>query len=248
MTGDGKIIDIKTMKEIENIPRHVAIIPDGNRRWAKGCGLLPWEGHEEGAKNTEKIIEEARDMGIAELSFWGSSLENLVKRPAREKIELVRVYERHFQSLLDSEEIFRNRVRVRCIGRWKGRFPASLEALLVRIEEETKHHDASALNFFLAYSGKDDMVQAFQKVSELNLPIQEVNESSVKSALMTRDLPPVDFLIRTGGGAHLSSGFLMWDIADAELYFSQQWYPDFGKEDFRKAIIEYSNRERRFGK
>lgn len=246
--GNDLIIDIKSMEVIQNIPRHVAIIPDGNRRWAKERGLPPWQGHEEGAKNTEAIIEEARNIGITELSFWGSSMENLVKRPAREKLELFRIYENHFRSLLDAEEIFRHRVKVRCIGRWKGRFPASLEALLMKIEEETKHHDASALNFFLAYSGKDDMVQAFQKASELNLPTQEVNEAWIKSALMTSELPAVDFLIRTGGGAHLSSGFLMWDIADAQLFFSEKWYPDFGKESFRKAIVEYSKRERRFGK
>ncbi len=246
--GNDLIIDIKSMEVIQNIPRHVAIIPDGNRRWAKERGHSPWQGHEEGAKNTEAIIEEARNIGITELSFWGSSMENLVKRPAREKLELFRIYENHFRSLLDAEEIFRHRVKVRCIGRWKGRFPASLEALLMKIEEETKHHDASALNFFLAYSGKDDMVQAFQKASELNLPTQEVNEAWIKSALMTSELPAVDFLIRTGGGAHLSSGFLMWDIADAQLFFSEKWYPDFGKESFRKAIVEYSKRERRFGK
>lgn len=246
--GSDLIIDIKSMEVIQNIPRHVAIIPDGNRRWAKERGHSPWQGHEEGAKNTEAIIEEARNIGITELSFWGSSMENLVKRPAREKLELFRIYESHFRSLLDAEEIFRHRVKVRCIGRWKGRFPASLEALLMKIEEETKHHDASALNFFLAYSGKDDMVQAFQKASELNLPTQEVNEAWIKSALMTSELPAVDFLIRTGGGAHLSSGFLMWDIADAQLFFSEKWYPDFGKESFRKAIVEYSKRERRFGK
>lgn len=231
-----------------NIPNHVAIIPDGNRRWAKGRGLAPWEGHEAGAKNTETIVRTARELGIRELSFWGSSIENLTKRPAREKMELLSVYERHFRTLLDGEEIFRDRVRIRCIGRWKERFPDRLRELLIDAEERTKDHDSYSLNFFLAYSGKDDMLQAFRNVLSDPVAPERMTEERVKAALMTRDIPPVDLLIRTGGDAHLSAGFLMWDTADAQLLFSDLWYPDFGEEPFREAISDYGRRERRYGK
>lgn len=236
------------MDETMNIPRHVAIIPDGNRRWAKDRGLAPWEGHEAGAKNTEEIVRAARELGIRELSFWGSSIDNLVKRPVREKAELLAVYERHFRALIDDGEIFRDRVRVRCIGRWKEQFPDRLRNLLIEAEDRTKDHGSYALNFFLAYSGKDDMLQAFRNILSDPVAPELMTEERVKSALMTRDIPPVDFLIRTGGDAHLSAGFLMWDTADAQLLFSDLRYPDFGVEPFRRAVSDYGRRERRYGK
>src|SRR5687767_6198990 len=109
------------------LPRHIAIIPDGNRRWAAERGLKPWEGHEAGAGNTEKLVREARRRGIAELSFWGSSLDNLTKRPLREKQELLRIYETYFRQLLSSEDLHTDEARVRIIGHWREQFPDDLK-------------------------------------------------------------------------------------------------------------------------
>lgn len=236
------------MTESKNIPDHVAIIPDGNRRWARAYGLEPWEGHEAGAENTEKLIRAAKDLGIRELSLWGSSIGNLTKRPAKEKLGLLRVYETHFKRLLESEDVVRDRVRIRIIGRWREYFPESLQSILDEAVEETKDHDRYFLNFFLAYNGTDDMVEAFRGVARERLGPEAITEDTVKSHLMTAELPPVDLLIRTGGEAHLSAGFLMWDTAESQLLFSDLLYPDFGPEAFKSAVIGYGERERRYGK
>lgn len=237
------------MSSIENIPHHVAIIPDGNRRWAKGRELDPWQGHEAGAKTIEVLIREARNLGIRELSLWGSSVENLTKRPISERTALLRIYGEHFERLLADEDVYREKVRVRIIGRWREQFPRALRNLLEEVEKKTKDHDAYFLNFFLAYSGVDDMMEAFRLVAEEARTIAtDPTEETVKRHLMTRELPPVDLLIRTGGEPHLSAGFMMWDIADSQLFFSQKLFPDFGAEALKEAILDYAARARRFGK
>ena len=233
---------------LSSVPHHVALIPDGNRRWAKARGLRPWEGHEAGAKNTEKIIERARELGVRVFSFWGSSMENLTKRPFEEKAELLRIYEAYFSRLVENESVHRDRARIRVIGHWKEQFPESLRKVLVRCEEETSRYEAYSLNFFLAYSGDDEMLEAIRALLRSGIPPEHVSADSVKNALLTRDLPPVDYLIRTGGEPHLSAGFMMWDIANAQLYFSEKYYPDFDAAAFGEAMEEYSRRARRFGK
>jgi undecaprenyl diphosphate synthase len=234
---------------ISIIPNHVAIIPDGNRRWARARGLAPWRGHEEGAKTMKDLIKTARDIGIREVSFWGSSLENLKKRPLEESRELLRIYSEQFRELSESEELVKEQVRVRIIGRWREQFPSSLTGLLSDIEEKTKGHTGHFLNFFLAYSGVDDMLQAFRSVAvSSSLQAKNISEDTVKGLLLSREVAPVDLLIRTGGDAHLSAGFLMWETADSQLVFSEKLFPDFGTESLREAVEEFSNRERRFGK
>lgn len=230
------------------LPNHVAIIPDGNRRWAAERGKEPWEGHEAGSETVEALIREARKLGIRELSFWGSSLDNLKKRPFAEKRALLDIYTRYFGKLGESREIFDDEVRVRFIGRWKEQFPPALSGILSAIEEKTKRHSKHFLNFFLAYGGVDDMLSAFREVARRGLGSDEIDETTVKSCLMTAELSPVDLLIRTGKGFHNSSGFLMWDTADSQLYFSEALFPDFGPEAFREAVDDFSGRERRFGK
>ncbi len=229
------------------IPLHVALIPDGNRRWAKERGLQPWEGHESGARNTENIIEKAHEIGVRILSFWGSSVENLVKRPFEEKRELLRIYQAYFTRLIENESVHKNRARVRMIGRWREQFPDSLKKLLIRCEEETKHYSECSLNFLLAYSGDDDMLEAVKKLTASGKSAEDITPDIMKSALMTRDIPAVDYLVRTGGEPHLSAGFMMWDTANSQLYFSEKYYPDFDAHSFADAIDEYGRRVRRFG-
>ncbi|MEI6650333.1 MAG: polyprenyl diphosphate synthase [Candidatus Moraniibacteriota bacterium] len=234
--------------DTRTIPNHVAIIPDGNRRWARARGLEPWQGHEAGSENAEALIREARKIGIRELSFWGSSLDNLKKRPLAEKQALLRIYGTYFRKLLESREVFEDEVRIRFIGRWREQFPSSLTNLLTEIEKKTAHHSRHFLNFFLAYSGVDDMLQAFKNVASRGLSADSIDESTVKESLMTAELSPVDLLIRTGDGFHNSSGFLMWEVADSQLSFSEKLFPDFDPATFREAVEEFSDRERRFGK
>ncbi len=230
---------------METIPHHVVIIPDGNRRYAKSLGREPWYGHELGAKNTENLIKKAHALGIRELSFWGSSLENLKKRPLEETRALLRIYETYFKELLRNTDIHESKVRVRLIGRWREQFPEGLKKILFEIEEATREYDQYGLNFFLAYSGDDDMLQA---VKALSLSKDEVSRESLKAALMTAELPPVDYMIRTGGDAHLSAGFMMWDTANSELFFSDLLYPAFEEKAFEEAILDFGKRARRHGK
>jgi len=230
------------------IPNHVAVIPDGNRRWAKAKGMKPWEGHEFGAKNTEKLIRRAFKIGIKCLSFWGSSLENLKKRPFQERRALLGIYERYFKQLLDSKEIHENEVKMNFIGKWEEQFPERLKKVIQECLQKTKNYKKCFLNFFLSYNGDDEMLEAVKSIAKKYKLGAKITGDTIKENLMTKNLPPVDFLVRTGGEPHLSAGFMMWDIANSQMCFSQELYPDFNEEKFEKAIGEYDKRERRMGK
>ncbi len=238
----------ETVLQLEHLPRHVVIIPDGNRRWASERGLEPWEGHEAGAKNTEKLVREAHRLGVQEISFWGSSLENLTKRPVLESKALLRIYETYFKKLLTSEDIHRDQARIRFIGHWEEQFPESLKKVLYECLDATKEYNKCFLNFFLAYSGDDEMRLAFEKVAATLKPGEKVTDQMIKENLMTHEMPPVDLLIRTGGEPHLSAGFMMWDIANTQLYFSEKFYPDFDVVALQQALEDYASRGRRFGR
>lgn len=232
----------------KNLPIHITIIPDGNRRWAKKRGLELWKGHEEGALNTEKLVRYAFNAGIKHLSFWGSSLDNIKKRPFLETRALMKIYEKYFSKLLKSDDIHKNQARINIIGKWREQFPAKLKKILEKAIDGTKSYKNYNLNFFLAYNGDDEMIEAVKKISKKISEAGKITAETIKENLMTKDLPPVDLLVRTGGEPHLSVGFMMWDIANSQLYFSEKLYPDFNEKEFGKAIEEYQRRERRMGK
>lgn len=234
--------------ERKNLPTHIAIIPDGNRRWAKARGQKPWEGHEAGAAIMEQIAKYAFNHGIYSMSFWGSSLENLEKRPLQEKRELLKIYEKYFKKLIVDEDIHRNEVRINVIGKWEQQFPKTLKKIILDGLQKTKNYAKHQLNFLLAYSGDDEMIGAVKNIAKNWKPGQKITGAIIKENLMTKDLPPVDLLIRTGGDPHLSVGFMMWDIANAQLYFSDKNFPDFGEKELEEAIKEYQRREKRQGK
>lgn len=230
------------------LPKHIAIIPDGNRRWAKERGLEPWEGHDAGARNTEILLRKALKMGVQCLSLWGSSLENMTKRPLAEKRALLRIYEEYFIKLLHSSDIHDNQVRINFIGKWEEQFPGSLKKVMEQCLEATKNYSKNMLNFFLAYSGDDEMLDAIKTIVKEGVSPKEITGDLLKSHLMTKELPAVDYMIRTGGEPHLSAGFMMWDVANAQLYFSQKYYPDFNEKEFELAIEDFAQRARRLGK
>jgi undecaprenyl diphosphate synthase len=234
---------------LENIiPNHVVIIPDGNRRWAAEHGLEPWDGHEEGAKNTELLLRKAIKIGIKCFSLWGSSLENMTRRPLAEKMALLRIYEEYFDKLLHSSDIHDNEVRINFIGKWEEQFPKSLKSVMHQCLDVTKNYSKHTLNFFLAYSGDDEMLDAVKQIVAKGIAAKDITGQVIKEHLMTKDLPPVDFMIRTGGEPHLSAGFMMWDIANVQLYFSDTFYPDFGVSHLEEAIEDFAQRGRRLGK
>jgi undecaprenyl diphosphate synthase len=236
------------MTKIKNIPNHVAFIPDGNRRWAKQKGLKPWEGHDAGALTLEKVLKENLDLGVKYVTFWGSSLDNLAKRPWREKRALLRIYGKYFSRLIENEDIHKLQVKVNVIGKWEKQFPNSIKNIIHECINRTKKYQKFALNFLLAYSGDDEIIEATNRIIEKCKGKTKVTAKMIKDNLMTRDLPPVDLLIRTGGEPHMSTGFMMWDIANAQMYFTETLWPDFDDKKAREAIEDYSNRIRRFGK
>ncbi|MBU2028700.1 di-trans,poly-cis-decaprenylcistransferase [Patescibacteria group bacterium] len=236
-----------TEKIIKKLPNHVAIIPDGNRRWAKKRGLPAWEGHEAGAQNLEKLIKFSAQKGIYCLSFWGSSLDNLKKRPLEEKRAMLKIYEKYFSRLIENKDIAEKEVRVNFIGRWQEQFPDSLKKIINQVIQKTQNYQKRILNFFLAYNGTDEMVRAISQIAEKYNSQKEITAAIIKDNLMTREIPAVDLIIRTGGEPHLSAGFMMWDAADAQLYFSNEYYPDFNEEKFDAALQDYARRQRRFG-
>lgn len=233
---------------LKNIPQHVVIIPDGNRRWAKEKGMEPWIGHEEGARNTENLLRHALKRGIKCFSLWGSSLDNMTKRPLAEKMALLKIYEEYFDKLLHSADIHDNKVRINFIGRWEEQFPNSLKKIMHECVEVTKDYSEHVLNFFMAYSGDDEMLDAIKQIMKKGTAAEKITAEILKQHLMTNMLPPVDFMIRTGGEPHLSAGFMMWDMANAQLYFSEKFYPDFKNAELDEALEDYANRGRRLGK
>lgn len=236
------------MKKILNVPKHVVIIPDGNRRWAKKKGFAPWVGHEEGAKNFKVILKAARKLGIKYITFWGSSIDNLTKRPLREKQALIKIYYTYFQEMLTSKEIIENKIRVRVLGRWREQFPAPLIRIIQNCLANTKKYNRFNLTLLLAYNGDDEMIYAIQNILSKEISPKKINATVLKNNLMSHELPGVDLLIRTGGEPHLSNGLMMWDTRNAQLYFTKTFWPDFSAAEFKKAILEYGKTERRMGK
>lgn len=235
------------MENANTIPVHVAIIPDGNRRWATARGQEAQSGHLAGAKRIEEISNRAWQRGITHLSLWGSSLENLTKRPIAEKKALLRIYEEYFTKMIASDVVKKERVQIKVIGRWREQFPASLVTILEQGIDATKDNDGPIISFFLAYSGDDEMLGAVRRIVGSGAAPEDITPDTIKENLLTHDLPPVDYLIRTGGEPHLSVGFMMWDTANAQLYFTDALFPDFDVVAFDIALEEYATRARRHG-
>ncbi len=235
------------MNNIQNIPNHVVIIPDGNRRWAREHNIEPWKGHAAGADIIEELTKKARDIGIKYISFWGSSEENMKIRPLKERRELVKIYEKYFNKLIASDDIFDDDVRINVFGKWREQLPKNLVDIIEKGIEKTKNHTKYHLTFFLSYSGDEEMILAIEKIVKSCKKDIKITKEIIKRNLLTKDLPAVDYLIRTGGEPHLSTGFMMWDIANAQLFFADEYFPAFGCEEFEKAIEEYTRRARRLG-
>lgn len=234
------------------LPAHIAIIPDGNRRWAKKRGLLSSLGHKSGIDMAENLFRAAQTHGIKYLTFWGCSVSNVTKRKNAEVAFLFNLFQKYFDRLLQSDEAERAGVRVRVFGEWPDYLPTKLQktisALVTKTEPNSKFH----LTFLLAYSGLIELTHAVQaliaeKTAASSLPT--IAPSDIKRHLYTKDLPPVDLLIRTGveGDPHLSEGFMMWDTANAQLCLTDKLFPDFTPDELAKAINHYNKTERRLG-
>jgi tritrans,polycis-undecaprenyl-diphosphate synthase [geranylgeranyl-diphosphate specific] len=229
---------------------HVAVIPDGNRRWAKKRGLFPWQGHIEGAKTLEKILKKAWELKIPYFTFWGMSADNVLKRPKKEVEVLFSIFKRQFQKLARSKEIQKEGVKINVFGFWQKLFPKDVKEAIKETIEKTEKNKNFVLTFLLAYNGTDEMLEAIKKIVKKAREKEiKISEKTLIENLWTGALPLVDLVIRTGceGDPHNSAGFMMWHTAYSQLYFTNTLFPDFSPEEFEGAIKNFRKRERRFG-
>jgi undecaprenyl diphosphate synthase len=231
---------------MKNIPNHIALIPDGNRRWAKKRGLPSFIGHTKGSNALEKILSKSLELKIPYFTFWGSSLDNITKRSKKETSYLFDIFENQFKKIANDKRIHNNKVKIRVIGKWEEYFPLKVKIAIKEAIEKTKNYNNYNLTFLMAYNGTDEMIDCIKKIKNQKTII---NEKTIKQNLWTKDLPLVDFVIRTGceNDPHLSAGFMMWDIAYSQLFFTKTFFPSFSPKEFEKIIKDYSKRQRRKG-
>lgn len=241
--------------EQAQLPLHVAIIPDGNRRWAKERGRPGFEGHIEGAKRFREISRVAFEMGVRYFTFWIASEDNLRNRSAIEVSQLVSLFRQELERGQTLSNCLKNKIRFRTLG--SGHRIVNNQRLLdaiLALQERTKEFDQRFLTLLFGYSGVREMVEAIKTVCKLPPGrIERFDEEVLKKALWTRDLPPVDLIIRTGAceegpnWSRYSSGFMMLLAANAKTYSPPTLWPDFTVEMFRQTIADYSKSSRRFG-
>ncbi|MCF8319633.1 MAG: isoprenyl transferase [Flavobacterium sp.] len=231
----------------DNLPKHLAIIMDGNGRWAKQKGFLRAFGHENGTKSVRTVVETSAKLGIENLTLYAFSTENW-NRP---KLEVELLMELLINSLKNElKTLQENDIRLNSIGNLD-LLPKSAQKKLQEVIETTKSNSRMVLTLALSYGSREELINAVKnisnKVKNNIISIDNIDESIINQHLYTRDLPEVDLLIRTSG-EHRISNFLLWQIAYSELYFTEVLWPDFKENDLYEAIISYQKRERRFGK
>lgn len=230
------------------MPQHIVIIPDGNRRWAKKRGKSSFFGHRAGIKAMEKIADAALGTEIPCLTAWGCSVANVTERSPAEVKFLFSLFETMFKKLVKRKELRQKGIRVRVLGRWQEFFPESLKKAVRNVIRATAKNDRRNFTLLMAYDGRDEMLAAVRKISASKKDPSLIDRDVLKSNLWSADLPPVDLVIRTGGEPHWSAGMMMWDIAEAQLYFTETLWPDFSPKEFQKALDYYARTERRHGR
>jgi undecaprenyl diphosphate synthase len=229
-----------------NVPKHVAIIMDGNGRWAKSKGKPRIKGHEAGAESVRAAIRACRDWGVQYLTLYAFSVENWV-RPEAEISALMRLLTRFLKK--EEKELHQHRVRLRITGRLKD-LPKAVQQELQRVMKETADYNEHQLILALSYGGRAELVDAFQQmgreVAAGALNPGDIDEKVIAQHLYLPDVPDPDLMIRTSGEQRLSN-FLLWELSYSELYFCEEYWPDFREEHFGRAMEVYSNRHRRYG-
>ncbi len=228
------------------LPQHIAIILDGNGRWAKKRGLPRTAGHQEGAMNVREITKLCATMGIKALTVYAFSTENW-KRPEEEIKFLMKLPIKFFDDF--APELVEHEIRLKVIGNVE-QLPKDLQQKVQEITELTKDNKKMTLTIALNYGSQDEIKQAIQKIAlevqNGELAVDEIDESVIEQHLMTCDLPPLDLMIRTSGELRISN-YLLWQLAYAELYFTSVAWPDFKEEQLYEALADYQARNRRFG-
>jgi len=234
------------------IPQHVGIIPDGNRRLARRLMKQPWKGHEWGLDKIRTVMDWAKELGVRVVTVYLLSLENIEKRPKRELKYIYDLTRRELSDLIKNRDhpAHKNRTRVRFFGRLD-LLPEDIQELIRMTMEKTKNYSDNFLNLAMAYGGRQEIVAAAKKIaadaSEGRLKPEEISEAVLRANFWTNGFPDPDMIIRTGGEKRMSN-FLPFQATYSELVFIEKFWPEFEKEDLVAAIEEYGQRQRRFGK
>lgn len=225
-------------------PKHVAIIMDGNRRWAKKNNIMPWEGHKAGKETLKKLTKEWLESEVEYLTLYTFSLENLKKRNPLEKKFLYSVLKEGVIDAITDPLVYK-KININVIGRWELIPDNILKEKIREMIEKTKNNKKKFLRLAICYDGQDEIVYAAQKL--IDKGIKKVTPEVLRQEMFVKDLPPVDLIIRTGGDRRIS-GFLLWDASYAELFFTDILFPDAVPGTFGEAIEDFKNRQRRYGK
>ncbi len=257
MTLSGKLGDFASevyekvmMEEIRKSspPRHLGIITDGNRRYARSLGLESNKGHVLGKNKLEEVLDWSREIGIKIVTVYGFSTENF-KRDKNEVSFLMELIEDALKGLMTDDRIFRNEIRVKVIGDMSS-LPKSLVESARRIEEKTEKFDKFRLNLAVGYGGRAEIIEAVKKIVsealEGKINVDDITEEKFRSYLYDSTMPDPDLILRTSGEERVSN-FLLWQSAYSELYFSDVNWPELKKIDFLRAILSYQVRKRRYG-
>jgi undecaprenyl diphosphate synthase len=224
------------------LPTHIAIVPDGNGRWAKKRGLPRLEGHREGMDNMYRMVEYLSEYAIPYITLYGFSTENW-KRPEEEVYGLFELLTDFIERIIP--DIHRRGIKLRHIGRLD-ELPDDLQSSISEAVETTRNNTAITLNIAFNYGGRAEIVDAVRHIINDGIPSQDISEDLMENYLYTAGTPSVDLLIRTGNEVRLSN-FLIWQTSYSEIYFSRVLWPDFGKKDIDKSLDFYRRRKRRFG-
>jgi undecaprenyl diphosphate synthase len=229
--------------DLSHLPRHVAVIMDGNGRWAKKKNLPRVEGHRAGSKSVREVVETSARIGIKFLTLYAFSKENW-KRPEREVKTLWRLLEDYLRK--EDKVLVKNQFRLMIIGQREA-IPASVRKELERVEKLTKDFNRLTIILALNYGGRDEIVDAVKRVArDKDCDVETLNEEKFSHYLYTNHIPDPDLLIRTSGELRISN-FLLWQIAYSEIWITQVFWPDFRKKQLLQALVDYQKRERRFG-
>jgi undecaprenyl diphosphate synthase len=239
--------DFKSQINTDNLPNHIAIIMDGNGRWAEMKGKPRVFGHKNGVTSVKDVIEGCREIGVNYLTLYAFSTENW-NRPKLEVRTLMALLVSSLRKELNT--LVKNNIKLNTIGNIEN-LPEKAQVELAEVVEKTKNNTSLTLTLALSYGSREEIVNVIRNISKKvvnnQISVEEINENIINNHLYTFSLPDVDLLIRTSGEKRISN-FLLWQIAYAELYFTNTLWPDFRKENLFNAIVDYQQRERRFGK